>query len=154
MSQKLLPQIESNSATIEPGMYFQNPLQLRNETIYPWAPTAIIQKAGASLSSDKSLIDVNSDLLNIVRPLSKDPTLQHLGPEPSQPLSHLKDGFFHQESSLLNNPPMFLRGQTKNRWEHLPIDPQANAIEPFLRNGLDTYLDVMDNFEECPQPKN
>ena len=46
---------------------------------------------------------------------------------------------------------MFLRGQTKNRWEYLPIDPQASAIEPFRRNGLDTYLDVMDNFQDCPK---
>lgn len=151
---KILPQVESNSATIEPGMYFQNPLQLRNETIYPWAPTTIIQKSGASISAERPLVDVSSDLLNIVRPLSKDPTLQHMGPDPEHPLTHLKDGFFHQESSLLTNPPLFLRGQTKSRWEHLMIDPQANAIEPFLRNGVDTYLDVMDNFKECPKPKN
>ena len=130
MSQKLLPQVESNSKTIEPGMYFQNPLQLRNETIYPWAPTVIIQKAGASLSSDMSLVDVSSDLLNIVRPLSKDPTLQYLGPESNQPLSHLKDGFFHQESSLLTNPPLFLR-------ERLPLkirDSESEILNfPFER---------------------
>ena len=153
MSDKLLPQVESNSMTIEPGMYIQNPVQHRTETIYPWAPTTIIQKAGASLSADKPLIDVSSDLLNIVRPLSKDPTMQHQGHNPGN-LSHLKDGFFHQESSLLTNPPLFLRGQTKNRWEYLPINPQENVIEPFRRNGLDTYLDIVDNFEECPQPKN
>ena len=150
---KLLPQIESNSMTIEPGVYIQNPIQHRSETIYPWAPTVIIQKAGASISADKSLIDVSSDLLNIVRPLSKDPSLHHQGHQPSD-LSHLKDGFFHQESSLLTNPPLFLRGQTKNRWEHLPIDPQANVIEPFKRLGIDTYLDTVDNFQDCPESKN
>ena len=149
MSKKLLPQIESNSATIEPGMYFQNPLQLRNETIFPWAPTVIIQKSGASLSSDMPLVDVSSDLLNIVRPLSKDPTLQHLGPEPSQSLSHSKDGFFHQESSLLNNPPSELRGLAKNRFYQLHKDPQKFAVEPFSRIGSDTYQDIMDNEKDC-----
>jgi hypothetical protein len=152
MSNKLLPQIESNSMTIEPGVYIQNPVQHRSETIYPWAPTTIIQKAGASISADKPLVDVSSDLLNIVRPLSKDPSLQHKGHNPGN-LSHLKDGFFHQESSLLTNPPLFLRGQTKNRWEHLMIDPQASAIEPFQRNGLDTYIDIMNNFKGCPVTK-
>ena len=152
MSGKLLPQVESNYMTIEPGVYIQNPIQHRSETIYPWAPTVRIQKAGAALNKEKDLIDVSSDLLNIVRPLSKDPSLQYQGSEPTV-LSHLQDGFFHQENTFLTNPPLFLRGQTKNRWEHLPIDPQANAIEPFKRNGMDTYLDTVDNFQECPNPK-
>ena len=152
MSDKLLPQIESNSMTIEPGVYIQNPIQHQPKKVFPWAPTTIIQKSGTSVSADRSLVDVSSDLLNIVRPLSKDPTLQHLGHD-SDNLSHLKDGFFHQESTLMTAPPLFLKGQTVNRFEKLMIDPQKNAIEPFKRLGVNTYLDLIDNYKDCPVPK-
>ena len=40
---------------------------------------------------------------------------------------------------------MYLREHTVNRWEELPINPQENSIRPFLRNGIDTYLDLIDN---------
>ena len=65
-------------------------------------------------------------------------------------LKHVEDGGFHSESERLNNPPSLLRGQTKNRWEPLCIDPQANAIEPFERRiGQDTYLSQIDDYKPC-----
>ena len=60
-----------------------------------------------------------------------------------------EDGFFHQESTLLTNPPIDLRGQTKNRWQPVHLDPQKNVIEPFNRRGDDTYLALIDNFKDC-----
>ena len=62
---------------------------------------------------------------------------------------NLEDGFFHQESTLLNNPPQLLRGQTKNRWESVFKNPQENILEPFNRLGDNTYLDLVDKAEEC-----
>ena len=62
----------------------------------------------------------------------------------------MKDGFFHSESTRLNDPAFELKGMTKNRWISLKKDPQKTALEPFLRNGEDTYLDLIDNFKDCP----
>ena len=62
---------------------------------------------------------------------------------------HLKDGLFHEESTLLSNPPAYLRGMTKNRWENVHLQHRENVIEPFKRNGADTYLNLVDNFKDC-----
>ena len=59
------------------------------------------------------------------------------------------DYFFHQESTLLSNPPSLLRGQTKNRWEDLFKNPLENSIEPFERLGQNTYLSLINNDEDC-----
>ena len=47
----------------------------------------------------------------------------------------LKESNFSSRYSRLDQPAFELRGQTKNRWIELPIDPQENAIEPFQRLG-------------------
>ena len=57
---------------------------------------------------------------------------------------HLKDGLFHEESTLLTNPPSTLRGMAKNRWINVHLQPQDNVIEPYQRNGSDTYLNLVD----------
>ena len=62
---------------------------------------------------------------------------------------NLEDGFFHQESTLLINPPSLLRGQVKNRWESVHKDPMQNILEPFNRLGEDTYLSTMDTDDTC-----
>ena len=94
------------------------------------------------------LKDTNTDI--DAKILSNDPKEKYI-PGVQKPLSYrnLKDGFFHQESTLLTNPPMDLRGQTKNRWIPLHLDPRINSIEPFRRNGDDTYLALIDNFKDC-----
>ena len=61
----------------------------------------------------------------------------------------LPDGFFHQESTLLNNPPSELRGLAKNRFYQLYKDPQKYAVEPFSRIGDDTYNDILNSGSEC-----
>ena len=62
----------------------------------------------------------------------------------------LKDGYFHQESSLLTNDPRELRGTGWNRWEPLFFDPQKNAVEPFRRIGDNTVLATLDqHVQEC-----
>ena len=84
--------------------------------------------------------------MGLTRKLSSDPNT-HYKPSEEMILKHfnLEDGFFHQESTLLNNPPSLLRGQVKNRWDNVPKDPLKNILEPFNRLGEDTYLSTMDN---------
>ena len=136
--------------SIGPGSYHSNAIQTEGAPVYPWAPTARIQKIGGSLLEDKELVDVDSELMGLTRKNSNDPNT-HYKPNEGQILKYinLEDGFFHQESSLLNNPPSLLRGQVKNRWESVHKDPLQNILEPFKRLGVDTYLSTMDNDEEC-----
>ena len=86
------------------------------------------------------------EIINITRKLSNEPQEKYY-PGLQEPLSYrnLNEGFFHQESTLLNNPPSLLRGQVKNRWDNVPKDPLKNILEPFNRLGEDTYLSTMDN---------
>ena len=119
----------------------------QDKPVYPWAPTTTIQGGGASIASN--LVDVDSELMNITRKLSKDPTKQYKPGDGFKPSTNLKDGYFHQESSLLTNNSRELRGTGWNRWEPLFFDPQKNSIEPFQRIGTNTVLSTLDESLQC-----
>ena len=144
---------QSNVQSLSPGYYYRSTFRTEGEPVFPWAPTARIQKVGGSLIADKDIVDVDSELMGLNRKNSKDPN-QHYKPNEEEIIKYinLEDGFFHQESTLLNNPPQLLRGQVKNRFESIFKDPQENIIEPFDRLGSNTYLDLMDQTEECSPP--
>jgi len=148
-----------------PGLYMLDVSKKLNGISYPWAPTVRLQKMGASINKDMSLIDTESDLFNIVNINSNDPNKKYI-PDPNKKIQYedLKDGFFHEESTLLNNPPSELRGIAKNRFYKLHKNPQDSALEPenftcklsgdvfdapFSRTGEDTYLHLIDNHEDC-----
>jgi hypothetical protein len=141
---------ESMKQSIGPNEYHLNTIQKEGTAVYPWAPTVRIQKIGGSLLGDRNLTDVDSELIGITRKNSNDPNT-HYKPSEEMVLKYLnlEDGFFHQESTLLNNPPTLLRGQVKNRWENVHKDPMQNVLEPFNRLGEDTYLSTMDSGETC-----
>ena len=141
---------DSTLAAQSVSNYIHDQVDRQLEPVYPWAPTARLQRSGQPVAEDKNLIDIDSELMNITRKLSNEPQDKYY-PGLQQPLSYrnLKDGFFHQESTLLTNPPIDLRGQTKNRWQPVHLDPQKNVIEPFNRRGDDTYLALIDNFKDC-----
>ena len=158
-----------NKESIGPGLYMMDICKKMNGIVYPWAPTVRLQKMGGSINQDMSLIDTESDLFNIVNINSNDPNKKYI-PDPNKKVQYqdLKDGFFHEESTLLNNPPSELRGLTKNRFYKLNKNPQDSALEPdkfvgsqdslavpagqsvpFTRIGEDTYLQLIDNYEDC-----
>ena len=141
---------ETTKQSLGPGYYFRNTVKTEGEPVFPWAPTTSIQKIGGSLLENKEIVDVDSELMGLNRRNSKDPKT-HYKPDEEKIIKYinLEDGFFHQESTLLNNPPHLLRGQTKNRWESVFKDPQENILEPFNRLGENTYLSLVDNDEEC-----
>ena len=109
---------------------------------------------GASINQNMSLIDTESDLYNIVNVNSNDPNKKYI-PDPNKKVDYLdlKDGFFHEENTLLTNPPSELRGIAKNRFYNLFKDPQKTAIEPFNRIGEDTYSSILDDYKPCPFDK-
>ena len=142
---------ESIQNSLGPGLYRLNIAQKENKVAYPWAPTMRIQKIGASTIQGMSLIDVDSELMNITRINSKDPQMKYQPDENKQvTYNHLVDGLFHQESTLLTTPPSTLRGMNKNRWEPLCKNPQENSLEPFIRLGANTHLSLVDNYQACP----
>ena len=137
-----------NAQTMGPGLYTLNMAQKENKVAFPWAPTLTAQKGSVSTIKGMDLVDVDSELMGLNLPNSKDPKMKYLPDEnKTYKYNHVKDGGFHQESTLLNDPPMFLRGQTKNRWIELCKNPQENSIEPFNRLGEDTYFLLIDNAE-------
>tara|TARA_B100000427_G_scaffold195455_1_gene162474 strand:- start:1933 stop:2427 length:495 start_codon:yes stop_codon:yes gene_type:complete len=142
---------QSTLQSINSGLRVMDPVQVQGKPVFPWAPTTTIQKVGASLVKDKSLIDIDSELMNLTRKNSNDPN-KHYKPDEKKLINynHLKDGFFHSDSTLLTNPPSTLRGQTTNRWYELHKPIQVNSLEPFdFREGYNTHLMLVDTYEEC-----
>ena len=139
-----------NRESLGTGLYMLDISKKLNSVAYPWAPTVRLQKMGASINKNMSLVDTESDLKNIVNVNSNDPTKKYI-PDPNKKVEYqdLPDGFFHEESTLLTNPPSELRGLAKNRFYQLHKDPQKYVIEPFSRIGSDTYQDIMDNEKDC-----
>ena len=141
---------EATKQSIGANQYHMNTIRTDGTPVYPWAPTVRIQKIGGALLDNKDLVDVDSELIGITRKHSNDPNTHY---KPSEEMIvkylNLEDGFFHQESTLLNNPPSLLRGQVKNRWESVHKDPMQNILDPFNRLGEDTYLATMDVDSEC-----
>ena len=139
-----------NRESLGTGLYMLDISKKMNSVAYPWAPTVRLQKMGVSINKNMSLVDTESDLKNIVNVNSNDPTKKYM-PDPDKKVEYqdLPDGFFHEESTLLTNPPSELRGLTKNRFYQLHKDPQKYAVEPFPRIGSDTYQDIMNNEQDC-----
>ena len=152
-----------NRESMGPGLYMLDVSKKLNQVVYPWAPTVRLQKMGASINQNMSLIDTESDLYNIINVNSNDPNKKYI-PDPDKKIDYLdlKDGFFQTENSLLTNPPSELRGIAKNRFYNLFKDPQKTAIPsekffpdngqniPFRRTGLDTYANILDDYKPCP----
>ena len=132
--------------SVGPGYYQLSKPPIGCKPCFNNNPEIRLQHSGNSIAKDKLLIDVDSELMGLTRKLSSDPNT-HYKPSEEMIIKHLnlEDGFFHQESTLLNNPPSLLRGQVKNRWDDIPKDPLKNILEPFNRLGEDTYLSTMDD---------
>ena len=141
-----------NDMSMGPGMYRLEDTLVRNKISYPWAPNVQLQKAGGSVM-DANFIDVESDLNNITRPLSNNPSLKYSPLDESKSFGMLKfedGGPPAEDSTRLTNNAFELKGVGINRFDFLPFDPQKNSIEPFRRIGENTILGVLDKHEtEC-----
>ena len=127
-----------------PGLYQLDHSLKNNLPVYPWAPgtNVVIDKNGIN----RDVVDTHSELLNLTRPLTKNIHLDY-SPYDSKVFENKlygDDGYFKQVNSRITDPAFDLKEFGINRWEHLQIDPQANAIEPFPREGVNTVLVTLD----------
>ena len=128
-----------------PGLYQLDHSLKTNIPVYPWAPgtNIAIDKEGIT----KDVIDTQSELLNLSRPLTNNIHLEY-SPYTSKN-THTKlygdDGFFSKVNSRLTDPAFDLKEFGINRWEWLPINPQVNSLEPFKRIGENTVLNTLDS---------
>ena len=138
-----------NNMAMGPGLYQLDQGLKTGKTVHPFAPGSYISRESQGIQPE--LIDIQSDLHNLTRPLTNNISLQY---NPESSINPKKiysgEGFFPQENTRSVNPAFNLKeGQSINRWEYLPINPQANAIEPFHREGVNTVLDTLDTHSKC-----
>ena len=126
--------------------YMLDSVKVNTETLYPNDPSIKYQNSGIYKNSDSKFMDVNSEILNITRPLTKDVNSLWTGGSVMDDVD-FKDLKFSSKYSRLDEPAFELRGQTKNRWYELPINRQENAIEPFKRLGANTHLTLVDHYK-------
>jgi hypothetical protein len=114
---------------------------------FPNDPSIRVQRHGGAMCKPELLVDVDSDMLSIGRRFTKcRESIPAPGSTSCKPIFRgTKDcAFLHTESTLLSNPPCTLRSTGWNRWEWLPRDPQASAIEPFA-NPANSAMIAKDN---------
>ena len=133
-----------NDLSFGPGIYQVNKDIKAGEVVFPWAPGNNTSLQGYGVDSD--YIDIESELNNLSRPLSKTPSKNYNPMDKFGGKSVFKgDGFFHSQSTSLINNPIDLKEFGINRFEWPQIDPQANAIEPFKRIGENSVQMTLDN---------
>ena len=139
--------MKSKSQEISNGVsgYMLDTVKVYNKSLYPNDPSIKYQNSGLYKNSDSKFMNINSEILNITRPLTKDANGLWTGGSVVDDVE-FKDLKFSSKYSRLDEPAFELRGQTKNRWFELPINPQENTIEPFKRLGSNTYLSLIDNY--------
>jgi len=117
-----------------------------DKKLFPLNPEIQLQQIGTDINS--SNIDINSELLNLDKPLNKDVT-NNLKNSNTNAETILDTIPFNTEHTNLTNPAINIKGMSKNRWLELHLNPQNNSIEPFSRTGNNSVLNTLDNFEKC-----
>lgn len=113
---------------------------------FPLNPEIQLQQIGSDINS--SNIDINSELLNLDKPLNRDVT-NNLKNSNLDKVTELNTIPFNTEHTHLTNPAINIKGMSKNRWFELHLNPQNNSIEPFTRMGENSVLNTLDNFDKC-----
>tara|TARA_Y100001958_G_C21233347_1_gene559345 strand:- start:12 stop:521 length:510 start_codon:yes stop_codon:yes gene_type:complete len=114
--------------------------------LFPLNPEIQLQQIGTDINS--SNIDINSELLNLDKPLNRDVT-NNLKNSNVDTVTELNTISFDTEHTHLTNPALNIKGMSKNRWLELHLNPQNNSIEPFRRIGQNSVLNTLDNFDKC-----
>ena len=128
-----------------PGFYLMDQSLKTSKPAYPWSPGS--NQSRESLGPSSDLVDIQSDLRNLDRTLTKNIFEQYspFNEKTFKEPIYGKGDYFDQVNSRLSDPAFDLREVGINRWEWLPIDPQKNSIEPFIRNGENTVLSLLDS---------
>lgn len=137
--------------TTGPGRYMlDTPPKYCNASFAP-EPTIRQQKWGASMNTQYSKTDVESDLFNINRPTTKVACNQYNPKKDKMQTSQfvpMKEESFPQTHSRLVDPPCNLRSSGWNRWEWLCENPQEGVMMPF-NNLVTTRLLQKDQHRPC-----
>ena len=64
--------------SIGPGHYQINTPPISCEPCYPYSPSVRLQRSGGSVDTSQYMIDIDSELMNITRPLSNCPSKKYL----------------------------------------------------------------------------
>ena len=109
---------DSENVSQGPGMYRLERAQKENKPAFPWQEGVNFNFSSTFLENNIR-VDAESDLKNIIRPLSNNPGDKYV-PDETKELDpdmnifkDMKDGFFHSESTRLNDPAFELKGMTK-----------------------------------------
>ena len=139
------------------------------ERCHPCLATEVgwIGKQGVSYDTSRPMVDTESDLFNLTRPLSKDPSHRYKpcmndncigiinGCESCQPrLYNFPDCQIKNESTRISNPGFTLRETGVNRFQPLCLNPQdPSRWEHPGEIGINYRMVVKDNHVPClPHP--
>ena len=136
--------------SVGPGEYRLVEPPNTEEGCFAESPHIRMQFQGVSVDSERPLIDVDSELLNLTRPATNCPSRKYI-PDGSQcgltnpkaaenNKTHGKSCLLNVEDTRLSNPPCTLRGTGWNRWEWLCQDPQERVLIPFDNNVSNRLL--------------
>jgi len=136
---------------VGPGRYRLQPYGANCRMCMPVDSHLTAGTAGPAQCDQEPLVDVESDLINIVRPLSYDPRMKYRG-NGEGPTVCSKGNLMNQgdcrnmptADTRLTNPPCSLRGIGINRFEWLCQNPQDRVLIPF-DTDVDTALLSKDN---------
>ena len=147
---------DSEMRAVGPGLYRLNEAQKKNTIALPWDNLTSNIDLSRTYLENNNRVDADSELKNLSRKLSNNPGEKYR-PDENKPLepdmnlfNNINKMFFHSENMRLNEPAFELKGMAKNRFISLKKNPQDNVIEPFMREGDNTYLDLIDTYEPCP----
>ena len=128
------------NSSVGPGQYVLSPVVPSCRPCLNVDPRIAAQRVGDSLCQAQSIVDTESDLMNLSRRATRDPSGLYRG-DGSDPIVCGKpggstmpypicDGIPTVDTRLVN-PPCTLRGTGINRFEWLCRDPQEHALMPF-----------------------
>ena len=129
---------------------------LRCDECFVGDPNIRLQRSGVSTDKKNLMVDVDSELLNITRKLSKDPAKKYMPKEDTNGNLCTETKKSHPQNcdntkteyTLLSNPACNLRGTGWNRWEWLCQDPQENIVLPYYI-GTDSKQLAKDQHRPC-----
>ena len=143
--------------SVGPGQYVLEPLVPHCRPCLAGDTRLQQGTAGTSTCQSQSFVDVESDLHNLNRRATLDPSGMYRGNGGPPLVCGSGAGAAHSQlvgaaacdgiptvDTRLANPPCTLRGTGWNRWEWLCRDPQERALMPFDFN-VDTSIVVKDN---------
>jgi len=132
----------------EEGRYMLNVPGPGNCVGFEEDPHIRLQKWGANLHNNT--INVESDLMGMTRLLTKDCLVEnnYARHVPSSCGLHYKTTNPYVEQSRATVPAWIFRELPNDRWNYLPLDPQAHIEKPFY-NNISTRIIEKDNYDSC-----